>query len=813
MRALWQDIRYGLRMLRKKPGFTAVAVLTLALGIGAATGIYNLAQALLVRSVPGVREPGRLVQLGRTRKGEGFGTFSYADFAELRAQAKTLELVALYDTPFHLGTGAAAERLRGAVVSANYFDLLGVGVAAGRTFVPEEDASPGRRPVAVISFGLWQRCFGGDTSVVGRTLTLNGYPFTIIGVTAAQFKGTERLRELEVWVPMAMLARAAPDFGGGKDLLSDHGAVWHDAIGRLKPGVSLARARTELEIIARRLEQAFPDSNDERGVAVEVGTSVHQRDRGRTRQVVTLLLAVAGLVLLGTCVNVANMQLAHGTARRHEMGIRLALGAGGGRLVRQLLTENLLLALVAGGVGLLLVVWFSNLIVLLAPATVGLASLQLGPDARVFAFAAGLALFTAVACGLAPAWRLAHRDLERTLKDASAQSGSSRSALRSGLVVVQVAFSLLLVGAGLFLRTLQYALNLRSGLAVNSVLLATVDLGLQGYDSHRGLRFFLALRDRVLRLPGVQAASFAAARPFNDMSEETTARAEAAAEGDEVALSCTTVTPGFFQTLAIPVLAGRDFEAADQFDTPAVAIVDESTARCLWPGRSALGERVVMGGRFGVQSFEVVGIVRDARFGSAPRPVERMIYLTHAQHYQSQMVLYVRTAGDPTSLIGGVRAALASLEPGLPLFATRTLAEELARSLGPQRVTASLMSVFATLALTLASVGLYGVVAWSVAHRTREIGVRMALGARPRDVGRMVLRQAARLVLWGLAVGLGLSFGLTRLVRSQLVGVSPTDPVTFAVGPLILITVALLACYLPARRAARIDPMVASRYE
>jgi predicted permease len=814
MGTFWQDIRYGVRTLGRNPGFTAVAVLTLALGLGAATGIYNLAQALLVRSAPGVQEPGRLVQIGRTRKGEGFGTLSYADFAEFRDQAKTVELAAMYDTPFHLGTGAAAERVRGAVVSGNYFTLLGVGAAAGRTFGPQEDAVPGAPPVAVVSFGLWQRYFGGDTHVVGRTVLLNGCPFTVVGVTAAQFKGTERLRELEVWVPLTMLAQAVPELGTRRDLFSDHGAVWHDAIGRLKPGVSLTQARMELETIAHRLEQAFPSSNDERGVAVEAGTSVYQRDRGQTREVVTLLLTVAGLVLLGACVNVTNMQLARGAVRRREMGIRLALGAGGRRLVRQLFTESLLLALVAGGVGMLLAVWLSRVMVLLAPAAMGLTSLQLGPDGRVFAFTAGLTLLTALVCGLAPSWRLGHGDLAGPLKDAPAQFSSSRSVLRSSLVVVQVAFSLLLlVGAGLFLRTLQYASNLRSGLPVHSVLVATIDLGLQGYDSPRGLAFFSALRERVLKLPGVQAASFAATRPFHEMNEETSARAQGSAEGDALPLCCTTVASGFFQTLALTLLEGRDFGAADTAGAPAVAIVDASTARRLWPGRSALGESVVLGGRFGAQSFEVIGVARDTPFGPASQPVARAIYLPHAQHYQPQMVLYVRTVGDPSSLLAGVRTTLASLEPGLPLFAVRTLAEELGRSLGPQRITASLVSVFAAFAVTLASVGLYGVVAWSVAQRTREIGVRMALGARPRDIARIVLRHAGRLVLGGLVLGLGLSFALTRLVKSQLVGVSPTDVAAFALGPLILMAVALLASYLPARRAARIDPMVALRSE
>jgi putative ABC transport system permease protein len=423
-------------------------------------------------------------------------------------------------------------------------------------------------------------------------------------------------------------------------------------------------------------------------------------------------------------------------------------------------------------------------------------------------------MFAAVACGLFPVRRQVRGNLVGTLKGASAQSGSSQSAWRQGLVVAQVAFSLLLlVSAGLFLRTLRSALNLRSVLAVRSVLVATVDLGLQNSDSQRGLQFFEALRERVLRLPGVQAAGFAAARPFHDRNEETPAGAQDAGPGDEGAVCCTTITPGFLQTLAVPLLRGRDFEATDTSGTPRVAIVDEATAQRFWPGRSSLGERVVLGGRFGGQSFDVVGLARDAQFGSVAQPVERMIYLAQAQHYQPQMVLHVRTAGDPAALIAGVRAALASLKPDVPLFAIRTLADELGQSLGAQRITAALISVAAVLALALASVGLYGVVAWSVAHRTREIGVRMALGARPRDVGYLVLNEAGRLILGGLAIGLGLSFGLTRLVQSQLVGISPTDPATFVVGSLILITVALTACYLPTRRAARTDPMVALRCE
>jgi predicted permease len=801
-------------MLVKSPGLAVVLVLTLAIGIGATTGIYNLAQAMLVRPVPGVRQPEHLVQIGRTRQGEGFSTVSYADFTEFCAQARTLELAAIYDTPFHLGSGTTAERVRGAVVSGNYFELLGVRVAAGRTFLPQEDTSPGKYPVAVIGFGLWQRRFGGDADIIGRTVTLNSYPFTVVGVADPRFKGTERRREIDVWVPMAMLAQAAPDFGTRPDLFSSHGVAWHDAIGRLKPGVSLAQARTELEMIANRLQQAFPDSNEDRGVAVAPGTSVHQRDRRETGQVLTLLLAVAGLALLGACANVANTQLARGAARRREIGVRLALGASGGRLVRQLLTENLLLALAAGSAGMVFAVWLSRLIVLLAPQTMGLTSLQLRPDTRVFAFAAGITLLAALVSGLAPSWRLACRDITCLLRDSSAQTGLSRSPMRNAIVVTQVALSLLLlVGAGLFLRTLQHVLNLRTELAVRSVLAATVDLGPQSYDPERGLQFYAALHERLRRLPGVKAASSATVRPFSDMGVLSPGRPEGAGEGDDVPLRSVTVTPGFFQTLGIPLLDGRDFEAADRPGAPAVAIVDESTAKRFWPDGRALGKRVVMGGRFGTQPFEVVGIVRDTPLGSPLQPAERLIYLPHAQHYQAQMALYVRAAGNPALLINDVRATLASLESNLPPFAVRTLAEELGQSLWPQRAKTTLLSVLAALALILAAVGLHGVIAWSVAQRTHEFGVRIALGAKSMDILQLVLRQGVRLILLGIAIGLATGLLLTPLARSQLIGVSPADPLTFVLTTLLLGAGGLASCWLPARRAARIDPMAALRCE
>jgi putative ABC transport system permease protein len=566
--------------------------------------------------------------------------------------------------------------------------------------------------------------------------------------------------------------------------------------------------------VARRLARAFPESNAGRGVAIVPGTSMYQRDRNTTRSALALLLAVAGLVLVGACASTANLQLARALEQRREMGIRVALGAGRGRLLRQVFTENLLLTSVGGGLGLVLMAWASRLAGVVLPASLEPGTLQLRPDFGVFVFGVALTLLTGIGSVIIPAWWVARRDLTTALKQSAMQSVAWRAPMRNALVVGQVALSvLLLVAAGLLVRSLQQVLRRHSDLAANSVLVASVDVGPLGFAPAQGLRIIEAMRQRVLGLPGVQAAGFASVRPFRRTDGVATARAEGATEHEAMAAGETIVTPGFFSTLGIPLPEGRDFDAHDTPSSPPAAIVDEAMARRLWPGRSALGRRLMVAGKLGGRAFEVVGVVGDSRSGAVIAPAEPEIYLPYAQHYQPQMVLQVRAAGSAKPLIGEVRAAFASVEPSFPPFAMRTLAEDLEAQLQPERATASLATVFAALALVLAAVGIHGLVTWSVAQRTREFGVRLALGGRPADILSLVARQAGRLVLLGLGLGTLLSLLLTPLLRSRLVGVSFADPITYGCVLALLAFVGGVAGYLPARRATKVDPMEALRHE
>ncbi len=808
------DLRFAFRQLLRNPGSATVAVLTLALGIGLNAAIFNLGRALLVRPVPGVSHPDRLVQIGRTDNGEGFRSLSYADFRDFKAQVKALDLAALWDGAFEFEEGAWVEHVRGAVVSGNYFNLLGVRMAAGRPLLPRDDTAPGAHPVAVISYRLWQQVFAGEPKAVGRTVRLNGADFTVVGVVGPEFKGTERQRALDVWVPMAMLAEAAPGLGNARQLLSDRATGWHGAIGRLRPGFTLAEAGAELAAVARRLARLFPESNAGRGVAVVSGTSAYQRDRKATRSELTLLLALAGLVLAGACASVTNAQLARAIARRREMRIRVALGAGRGRLLRQSLTENLLLAGIAGVLAWVLAVWTSRLFVVLLPADLELGTLRLHPGARVFILGVALALSSGITSAIASWWWLARRDPACALRESATRGLCTRAPLRNALVVGQVALAMaLLVTVGLLGRSLQQVLRRHEGPALKSVLVASLDVGELGYTPARGRQTIETLRRRALGLAGVATAGFVSIRPFHQEEADATARNTGMTERQGLPVGEAIVTPGLFESLGIPLSEGRDFDAHDRSSTRPVAIVNEATANRLWPGRSALGRRLIVAGKTGRRAFEVVGVVADARLGAVTGAGVPEVYLPFAQHYQSRMVLAVRAKGRARPLIGAARAAFAAAAPGLPPVAVRTLDEELAFMLEPERATASVVSIFAALALVLATTAIYGLVMWSVVQRTFEFGVRMALGARPADIVGLVMRGAGRLLMAGLGVGALLSLALTALLRSRLIGVSFADPVTYGCVLALLGAVGCGAAYLPARRAANLDPMEALRYE
>ena len=835
MGTLWQDLRYGWRMMLTSPGLTAVAVASLALGIGANTAIFSFVNAVLLRPLP-VAEPERLVYLFGGTERHPYGVTAYPDYVDYRDQSGVFEGLATYSgISLSFTGGERTELVSGSIVSGNYFDVLGVKAALGRTFLPEEDQTPGARPVAVLSHGWWQRRFGGDPQIVGRQLTLNGQSFTVVGVAAAGFQGAGAGETNDLFVPMMMQALVRPPRGGysgemNPDLLSRRSAGWLVVVGRLGPGVTLEQAQSAVATVAGRLRQAYPESNEGRVATLYPASKGDPNARGMLLSVSGLLLATVGLVLLIACANVANLLLARASARRREISIRLALGAGRWRLVRQLLTESALLAFIGGAVGLLLALWTVDLLKQAVPAGLMPFAFDFSLDGRVLGFTLGLSLLTGMIFGLAPALQASRPDLLPALKDESQSfgTGARRFGLRNLLVVVQIALSLvLLIGAGLFLRSLRQAQAIDPGFEPGRVLVAPLNINLLRYTRPQGAEFYRQLVERVEALPGVESASLArvvllsgAARQSSVLVEgqggpDRVDRSEGTGGGEEVAQQTTlanVVGLGYLQTMGIALLRGRDFGSQDREGAPGVVIINETFARRHFPGQDPLGRRISLNGPRGPWR-EIVGMTRDGKYrtlGEAPAP---FVHLPLAQNHETGMTLHVRAAGDPAGLVAAVRGEIRGLERNLPATDIRPLTEQISRSLFPARMGAALLGVFGLIALLLATVGLYGVMSYAVARRTRELGVRMALGAQPGDVLRLVLREGMTLIAAGVGLGLAGALAVTRLLASFLYGVSTTDPATFAGLAALLAAVALLASLIPARRAARVDPMVALRQE
>jgi predicted permease len=810
---LWNDLRIGARMLRRTPGFTVVAALTLALGIGANTTIFSIVNTLLLRPLPGLARPDELVLIGRTQDGEGFDTFSYPDFADYRRESRTLAGVAAhYAAAVHLSTGGASDRVRAEVVSDNYFAVLGVRPAIGRLFLGERDAPLGGAAVAVLGYAFWQRRFGGDSAIVGRVVQVNAHPYTVVGVAAAPFQGLELDRVIDLFVPLAMIAQVSPGF---TDALTERGAVWLQLFGRLSSGSLPPAAEAELRGIARRLEQEYPKSNAKRGVAVAAGLGFDPESRREVRTFTGILLGVVGLVLLIACANVANLLLARGAARQKELSIRASLGASRTRLIRQLLAEGFLLAGIGGAAGLFVGVWALRLVLRLplfagSPPTVAVFA-----DPRVLAFTASVSVLSAIVFGLPSAYRASRVDLVSSLKAGAPGSAGGGTVLRSGLLVAQLAISLvLLVATGLFVRTLLALYAVEPGFATKRVLVATVDVALQGYDEARGRRFYADLERGAAGLPGVRDAALAYMLPLGGGGWDTRifpAETQPAEEDPGLKTDVNTVSVSYFRTVSMPIVRGRGFTDADRLGAPAVAVVNDVVAEKLWPGVDPVGKRFRMG-RKG-EPLEVVGILRTAKYRSLLEPARPFLYRPFAQVYQSPMTIHVNVAGDPRTLVEPLRRLVTSLDKDLPVYRVQTLAERLDQSVSSQRTAATLVGVYGMLALLLAAVGLYGSMAYLVSRRTREIGIRMALGARSAVVLRQVLREALQLAALGATLGLLLAVPAARLLRSQLFGVGPMDPLTLAIVPVVLAAVAVAAAYLPARRATRVDPVVALRME
>ena len=812
MSHLIQDIKYAVRMLGKNPGFALVAVLTLALGIGANTTIFTWVNGFLLNGFPGIPDADRLLIFNTAYRGSN-NSLSYPDFEDYVARANKISIVGMDMEAMSLKVGEEAERIWGKMVTGNYFDAIEVKPALGRGFLPEEWKTRGTHPVAVISHALWQRRFAGDRNVIGRSILLNNSPFTIIGVTPEDFRGTYVGLSFDVYVPMQMYEKFAQ---GGGARLESRGNHWMDGLAKLKPGVSIAEAQAQLNVISKQLSDAYPNTNQDL-----VGTlyPLWKAPYGATAvmgPVLMILMGVVGLVLLIACANVANLLLSRATARRKEIAIRLSLGAGRGRLLRQLLTESLILSFAGGAFGVLFAYWSWDLLFSFMPSVdlpISLGMQSGGLDWTAIRYTFLLSLLTGVIFGLAPALEATRSSVVGTLKDESAGVVGGKGRLRNTLVVAQVSLSLLLlVSAGLLLRSLFNASSLNVGFTAQGVWLGSVDLFPNGYTPDTGREFQKQLLERVSALPGVESAGLARRVPlgFGGSSTSTIDVEGYQAPKDQSAFaSINNVTPNYFRTMGIDVLRGRDFDATDVRGGQEVVIINDVAANRYWKDREALGGRLRLGDRW----LTVVGVVRSHKYrqlNENPRP---FMYLPLVQWYRSDVTLHVKAKGDPAALTTTIRTVFRGLDANLPLFNVTTLDNHIGASTFSQRLGGYLLAVFGALALVLAAIGIYGVMSFSVNQRTREIGIRMALGAARGNILGMVLRQGAILIGTGVLIGLAISFAAATALKSLLLNVSARDPITFAAVPVILAVVALLATYLPARRATKVDPLVALRYE
>jgi putative ABC transport system permease protein len=814
LETLWQDLRYGARMLASKRSFTLIAVITLALGIGANTAIFSVVYAVLLRPLP-YPEPERLTLLWTKLEKIGLeqNWVSEPEVLDFREQSQLFESFGVVQGSGFILTGnGEPEQLRGAQVSTNFFSMLGAKIRAGRDFAPDEEI-PGAPQVAILSHGFWQRRFGGEQSVINSTINLSGNPTTVIGVLPANFAlmvPPEALvpASVDVWIPYAV------DYA--KQERDSHGLT---VIGRLKPGVTLAQAREEMSGIASRL---YPLHYTHTGFEVKV-VSLHADLVKKMRPALLVLLAAVGFVLLIACANVANLLLGLAVAREKEMAIRAAMGAGRARLLRQLMTESVLLSMLGGALGLGLAVWGVEALLALSPADLPRID-EVSIDLRVLGFTFAVASLTGFFFGLIPAMKASRINLTQSLKEGSRSvAGGASQRLRSLIVIAEIALSLvLLVGAGLLVRSFFRLTRVDPGFNAHNVLTMKIAVPRSKYkDGEATASFYRHLLEKIQSLPGVESAAAISHLPLSGdywggtlTFEGVTANAERA-DLASFEVDQRVITPDYFTTMKTSLLEGRFFNTQDVKGRPFVAIIDETLARRLWPNASPLGRRFTFG-RFPDKPetwIEIVGVVRHIRHHRLESEVREQVYYPHAIASFSGMTLAIRTASDPLNMVSAVNDAVRSLDPDQPVYSVRTMDELVAGALASPRFTLLLLLIFAGVAGMLAVVGIYGVMSRAVTQRTHEIGVRMALGAQVSDVVKLIVSHGVRLVAIGTAAGLAGAFLLTRLMASLLFNVSATDSATFIIIPLILAGVALGACAVPARRAAKVDPVVALRYE
>ena len=806
---LVHDVRNAIRQVVRHRASSAAVVLTLALGIGANTAVFTLVEAALFKPAQGT-QPERLVWIAeRPAQGGRVRNMSYPDYVAYRDRMTSAASVLAYSgAEFSLG-GRPAERLFGAVVSGNYFDVLGIRLALGRAFTNDEDSIPGH-PVVILSDRLWKRRFGADRAIVGRPVIVNGQPFTIVGVAPPGFDGVELGEDAELWVPLAIEAQARPSRAR---LLTMKHAAWLRVQARLRPGVTIAQADSEARVIAASLNDPGTSPEDMvTAVTAPVRGGLDPANRGEIAPVLGLLSIVPFLVLLVACANVANVLLARNVGRRRELAMRRAIGATRGRLVRQHLIESLGLALAAGIVGVAVSFALTAIIVRAGEVPAEL-SMVLTPDVRVLTATTVLAVFTAVLFGLAPALSGTRFDVLPVLKDegGTATAGCGRRRLRSAFVVAQMALSLvLLVTAGLFLGSLSKALRVNPGLDPSRVSTASFDLELQGYTLAHQATFVRQAIDRAAALPGVTSVAVTSVVPLSGTVVGSTIASEATKDSSWSAVF--SVSPGYFDTLGIRLVRGRSFTVADTEGSAPVAIVSEVLARTLWRGADPIGMRLRTDDR-NAPWRTVVGVVADVKYGSLTDNASPALYMDERQAPASPLSLVVRTAGDPAGVLAPLSAAIQSLDPDLPLFHASTMMESMRGRVDRQRAASAFLTVFGLLALFLAAIGIYGVTAHSASLRTREVGIRMALGARPADVARIFLGEGVELGAIGVGIGALGSLAVSQLLASFLFGLAATDAMTFGGAALLLTAIAAMASYLPARRASRLDPLLALRHE
>ena len=811
MGSLGQDVRYGWRQLLKHPGFTALAILSMALGIGANSAIFSLVDTVLLRPLP-VRDPEQLIAVdGQLHNGTEFTLQSYLNYKDYRDRNTVFSgLFAYRFVVASLSHNGVNERVWGFDVSGNYFDVLGVTPALGRSFLAEEDQTPGSHPLVILSYACWQKRFAGDASIIGQKILLNTHPFTVIGVAPKGFVGTEVAYAPEFWVPMMMAKQIEP----GSKWLDERESDNLFVIGRLKPGTTIEQAKAQLDVVTDQLAKEYSKENAGRRVLLMPPGLFIPDIRNSIFAFSGLLAVVGALVLLLACVNLANLLLARATERRKEIGIRLAVGASRPRLVRQLLTESVMLSLAGGGVGLVLATWTNQLIASIKLPTDIALLFDLRIDWRVLVFTLALSLLTGIAFSLIPALQSSKPELIPALKDENSLAGFRRSRLRNALVVAQVALSLvLLISAGLIVRSLQAAQRMRPGFNPQNAVALSFDLGLQGYDDAKGRAFYRRVMERAAAIPGVRSIAATDVLPLALDYSSSMIYIEGQpvrSKSDMPSAIPYSVSPGFFETMQMP-LRGRDFLPNENQKDSRVAVVNETFARRFFPGEDAIGKRYNYSGP-NDPFWQIIGVVPDGKYNTLGEEPKAVTYRP-LRYFDSQFTLVARTEGDPRTVLAALRRAVQEIDPTLPIYDVKTLTEHMNIPLFPAKIAAGILASFGVLALLLAAIGIYGVMSHVVAGRTREIGLRMALGAQTGDVLRLILRQGMLLAIIGAGVGLTIGVGGTRLLKALLYGVNATDPLTFASVTLLLGSVTFLACWLPALRATRVEPMNALRAE